>query len=157
MCKPLTGNKIKQNKHKLKGVEQLFTLVCVWSLETHLAWDAADLVCDEIMQALIHQYARFCSLNYVKCLAVLCTYNLIKIFFSRLMMVWRPCCICRDLPETRSTSSQQSHVPSRLDTLQILLDPLCIRMVKLDPGFHSGPLSQQGPHWWQGKHLLRRA
>jgi len=34
---------------QLEGAEQLFKLImCVWSLETHLARDAADLVCDEI-------------------------------------------------------------------------------------------------------------
>lgn len=32
-----------------QGAEQLFALIMsVWSLETHLARDAADLVCDEI-------------------------------------------------------------------------------------------------------------
>jgi len=32
-----------------EGAKQLFALILsVWSLETHLARDAADLVCDEI-------------------------------------------------------------------------------------------------------------
>lgn len=32
-----------------EGAEQLFALILsVWSLDTHLARDAADLVCDEI-------------------------------------------------------------------------------------------------------------
>ena len=34
---------------QLEGAEQLYSLIMfVWSLETHLARDAADLVCDEL-------------------------------------------------------------------------------------------------------------
>ena len=36
-------------KTQREGADQLYNLImCVWSLETHLARDAADLVCDEI-------------------------------------------------------------------------------------------------------------
>ena len=37
----------KTAKEQIDGAEQLYALVrTVWSLETHLARDAADLVCD---------------------------------------------------------------------------------------------------------------
>ena len=47
----------KAAEHKLEAAERLFALIMkVWSLETHLARDAADLVCDELRCVMWRSY-----------------------------------------------------------------------------------------------------
>ena len=51
----------KTAKEQIDGAEQLYSLAkTVWSLETHLARDAADLVCDGLRWDEMHERRSGC-------------------------------------------------------------------------------------------------